>query len=114
MTPREIAEFVVRMAVENPQWGYTRIRGALSNPRTRDCPEHGEADPGRPRNRPGSQADPAKSLEDVLVGSLGRPGGRRSLRRYLVFFVIELKSRRVNIAGFTRSRGEWMEQGTGD
>ena len=31
MTPREIAEFVVRMAVENPQWGYTRIRGALSN-----------------------------------------------------------------------------------
>jgi len=31
MTPRELAEFVVRMAVENPRWGYTRIRGALAN-----------------------------------------------------------------------------------
>ena len=31
MTPRELAELVVRMARENPTWGYTRIRGALAN-----------------------------------------------------------------------------------
>ncbi len=31
MTRREVAKLVVRMAVENPTWGYTRIRGALSN-----------------------------------------------------------------------------------
>ena len=31
MTPCEIAELVVRMALENPRWGYTRIRGALAN-----------------------------------------------------------------------------------
>ncbi len=30
-TPREIAELVLRMAKENPRWGYTRIRGALAN-----------------------------------------------------------------------------------
>ena len=30
-TPQAIAELVVRMAVENPRWGYTRIRGALAN-----------------------------------------------------------------------------------
>ena len=30
-TGREIATLVVRMAVENPRWGYTRIRGALAN-----------------------------------------------------------------------------------
>ena len=29
-TPYEIAELVVRMALENPRWGYTRIRGALA------------------------------------------------------------------------------------
>jgi len=31
MTPQEVAELVVRMAGENPTWGYTRIRGALAN-----------------------------------------------------------------------------------
>ena len=31
MTPRAVAELVVRMAGENPTWGYTRIRGALAN-----------------------------------------------------------------------------------
>ena len=31
ITPREVADLVVRMAVEHPPWGYTRIRGALAN-----------------------------------------------------------------------------------
>ena len=31
MTRNEITALMVRMAVENPQWGYTRIREALSN-----------------------------------------------------------------------------------
>ena len=30
-TPREIVDLVVQMAVENPRWGYTRLRGALAN-----------------------------------------------------------------------------------
>ena len=31
MTRQDVAELVVRMAVDNPRWGYTRIRGSLSN-----------------------------------------------------------------------------------
>ncbi len=31
MTPHRLEELVVRMAVENPRWGYTRIRDALAN-----------------------------------------------------------------------------------
>ena len=31
MTPGAVAELVVRMADENPTWGYTRVRGALAN-----------------------------------------------------------------------------------
>ena len=30
-TPCQVAELVVRMALDNPTWGYTRIRGALAN-----------------------------------------------------------------------------------
>jgi hypothetical protein len=28
---REIAQLIVRMAQDNPRWGYTRIQGALAN-----------------------------------------------------------------------------------
>ena len=31
MTLREIADLVVQMAGQNPQWGYSRIQGALAN-----------------------------------------------------------------------------------
>jgi transposase len=30
-TMREIVELIVRMAKENPKWGYTRVQGALAN-----------------------------------------------------------------------------------
>ena len=79
MTPRAVTELVVRMAGENPTWGYTRIRGALANLRPQHRPEHRQADLARPRARPCSRAEPAHAVEDVPADALGRPGGRRSI-----------------------------------
>ena len=69
ITPREVADLVVRMAVENPPWGYTRIRGALANLRPRHRPEHGQADSARPRDRAGARAGPTNAVEGVLTGA---------------------------------------------
>ena len=121
MTRRDVAALVVRMAVENPQWGYTRIRGALSNlghaiARTtvkRILHDHGIAPaPERSRRIPWKtflQAHwaglAACDLFTVEVLTLA------GLRRYLVFFVIALQSRRVTIAGIhPQPYGAWMEQ----
>ena len=112
---------VVRMAVENPQWGYTRIRGALSNlgheiARTtvkRILHDHGiDPAPERSRRLPGKtflqahwEGLTASDLFTVEVLTLAGP------QRYLVFFVIALQSRRVTIAGIhPQPYGTWMEQ----
>ena len=121
MTPREVADLVVRMAVENPQWGYTRIRGALSNlgheiarnTVKRILQDHG-IDPAPER----TQRTPWKTFLqahwdglaacDLFTTEVLTLAG---LRRYLVFFVIELKTLHVTIAGIhPQPDGAWMEQ----
>ncbi len=104
MTPPDVAELVVRMAGENPTWGYTRIRGALSNlghdiarnTVKRILRDHGiDSAPERTRRTPWKaflqahwEGLAACDLFTVEVLTLA------GLRRYLVFFVIELKTRR--------------------
>ena len=121
MTRRDVAALVVRMAVENPQWGDTRIRGALSNlgheiarttvKRTRH--DHGiDPAPARSRRMPGKtflQAhwEGRTACDRFTVEVLTLAG----LQRDLVFFVIALQSRRVPIAGIPpQPYGAWMEQ----
>ena len=121
MPRRDMAARVVRMAVEHPQWGYTRIRGALSHlgheiARTtvkRIRHAHGiDPAPERSRRMPWKtflQA-PWEGLTacDLFTAEVLTLAG---LQRYLVFFVIELRSRRVPIAGIhPRPYGTWMEQ----
>ena len=121
MTRREVAELVVRMAVENPTWGYTRIRCALANlghaiarsTVQRILHDHGiEPAPERSQRTPWKtflQAhwDGLAACDLFTVEVLTVAG----LRRYLVFFVIELQSRRVAIAGIhPQPDGAWMEQ----
>ena len=109
------------MAEENPGWGYTRIRGALANlgheiarnTVKRILQEHG-IDPAPERRKRTNwetflkahwEGLAATDLFTVEVLTLA------GLRRYFVFFIIELKTRRVPIAGIHHQPyGEWMEQ----
>ena len=121
MTRRDVAARVVRMAVENPQWGYTRIRGALSNlgheiARTtvkRILHDHGiDPAPERSRRMPWktflqAHGEGLTACDRFTVEVLTLAG----LQRCLVFFVIALQSRRVPIAGIPPPPyGTWMEQ----
>ena len=89
MTPCEIAKLVVRMALDNPRWGYTRSR---RTPWKTFLQSHWE----------GLAAADLFTVEVLTLAGL---------RRYCVLLVIELGTRRVKIAGIHHQPyGEWMEQ----
>ena len=121
MPRRDVAALVVRLAVENPQWGYTRIRGALSHlgheiaraTVKRILHDHGiDPAPERSRRLPGktflqAHGEGLTACDLFTVEVLTLAG----LQRYLVFFVIALQSCRVTIAGIhPQPYGTWMEQ----
>jgi transposase InsO family protein len=118
-TAVNIEELVLLMAHDNPRWGYTRIRGALHNlgheiarnTIKRILLENG-FDPIRKRGM---------SWETFLKAHWGAIAAtdffsvevitRSGLIRYFVLFVIDLKTRRVDIAGILpRPNGEWIGQ----
>ena len=120
-TKKEIAELVVKMAMENQRWGYTRIRDALDNlghEISRDTVanilrDHGiEPAPERGRARLG------RIFSDGIGRSWQRPmfftvetWSMKGIVRYQVLFVIRLATREVHIAGITaEGDGSWMEQ----
>jgi putative transposase len=107
---REIRHLVVRMATENPRWGYTRIQGALKNVGHRvarstitvilaaeGIPPSGE----RPTSwRTFLQAHwPALVAADFFTTEVWTT---RGLVTVYTAFVIELESRRVRVVGSTR------------
>jgi len=107
----EIAELIVRLAKENPRWGYTRIRGALSNlghqvsrgtianvlreHGMEPAPERGERTPWRTFLTAQWETVAATDFFTVEVATV------RGLVTYYVLVVIELSSRKVHIAGIT-------------
>ncbi len=120
-TKEELVELVVTMANANPSWGYTRIRGALAhvghelgrNTIKRILQDHGiEPAPERRKRTPWKtflqahwEAIAAADFFTVEVLTL------HGMVRYFVFFVIELRTRRVEIAGITSdAEGQWMQQ----
>ena len=106
---KEIRQLVVRMAEENPTWGYTRIRGALKNIGHRV----GRSTIARILKAQGIPPVPARptSWETFLRAHWGAIAGAdffttevwtwRGLVTYYTVFVIELATRRVQIVGST-------------
>jgi putative transposase len=120
-TTRDIAALVVRFATENPTWGYTRIRGGLKgvghdvarNTIKSILKDHG-IEPAPQRGAKMSwktflaahwEGLAAADFFTVEVLTI------RGLVRYVVFFVMKLKTRTVEIAGITSEpEGTWMTQ----
>ena len=121
-TVAEIARLLVEMARLNTGWGYTRLRGALKNVGhavgrntiKRILKEQG-IEPAPLRRRQYSWATFIKahfsaiSAADFFTVEVQSWVG---LVRYHVFFVMNLASRRVEIAGISRCPdGPWMGAG---
>jgi putative transposase len=120
-TTPDIALLVVRIANENPRWGYTRIRGGLKhlghdiarNTIKAILKDHGiEPAPERQTKTPwktflAAQWDGLAAADFFTVEVLTMSG----LVRYTVLFVMRLKTRTVEIAGITsQPNGAWMTQ----
>ncbi|MCP4599089.1 MAG: transposase [Proteobacteria bacterium] len=115
-----IRDLIITMAFDNPGWGYTRIKGALRNldykvGRTtisRILTENGiEPAPARSNRMPWKTFLKAQwgaiAAADFFTIEALTPFG---LVRYYVLFVIDLKTRRVEIAGIVHQPyGEWMK-----
>jgi len=120
-TAQEIVDLVLRMARENPSWGYDRIQGALENLGHQVADQtvgnilraHG-IEPAPERKRKSTWKSFLQAHWDVLAAidfttvQVWTKGG---LVTFYLLFVMELKTRRVHSAGCTTSPYEaWMTQ----
>ncbi len=115
----EIQHLILEMASDNPRWGYTRIQGALANlgytvgrnTIKRILAENGIDPAGR---RPTSWGTFLKAHWGAIAATdffTIEAITWRGLVRYFVLFVIDLKTRRIEIAGIATSPdGAWMRQ----
>ena len=116
-----IAELTVRMARENPRWGYTRIQGALNNLGHRvgrttvaDILKRNGIDPAPERGKRTTWSQFLNAHWSVLAAAdffTVEVWAPRGLVTFYVFFLIELATRRIEIAGITPGPNEsWMVQ----
>jgi putative transposase len=115
--PAETRELILRLARENPRWGYPRIAGELAKLAISVSPatvarvlRRAGIDPAPRRGGPTwreflrAQASGMLACDFLCVDTLG-------LRTIYVLFFIELGTRRVHLAGITRNpSGGWVAQ----
>jgi len=119
--PNEVRELVIRLARDNIGWGYTKIRDALRGLKIEigrstvaNILQEAGIEPAPERNRKRTWKQFLRSHWETLyacdffaVETLGMFG----TVRIMVFFVIELRSRVVQIAGIRiNPDGAWMTQ----
>src|SRR5216683_1206817 len=114
---RRVRELVLRLARENPRWGYPRIAGELLKLGLRISPStvrrilpSASLKPAPRRSGPSwrdflrQQAAGILACDFFTVETI-------SLRRFYVLFFIELGNRRVHLAGCTTNpTGAWVTQ----
>ncbi len=108
---KRIRALILRMARENPGWGYCRIQGALKNLEHRVAEstvrnvikEHGILPaPQRPTSWRGFLKAHLGQVVATDFFTVEAWTGRSLSTLYVLFF-IDLKTRRINIAGMTRN-----------
>ncbi|MSO22251.1 MAG: hypothetical protein EXQ58_03130 [Acidobacteria bacterium] len=117
----EMENLVVRMAKENPSWGYDRIVGSMANLRHQLSDQTvgnilGRYDlpPAPKRKQTTTWKDFIRAHLDVLAGTdffTVEVVTLKGLITYYVLFFIHLESRKVCLAGMTAHPDEaWMKQ----
>ena len=121
LTKAEIEELVVRLARENPSWGYDRIAGAIHNPGHRisdqsigNILQRNDLGPSSERRRNTTWASFIRQHRDVLWASdffTTEIWTRWGLTTYYVLFFIQLRSRKIVLGGISQNPNErWMSQ----
>ena len=120
---QEIVDLTLRFARENPTWGYDRIRDALANVGYRICDStvrnilkaHG-IEPSGDRRRTGSWSEFLQAHWDTLAAidfTTCEVWSKNGLVTMYILVVMELKTRRVSVAGVTTNPNtEWITQVT--
>jgi GNAT superfamily N-acetyltransferase len=111
-TKDAIQQLVVRMATENRAWDYRRIQGTLANlghevgrGNIADILKDHGLEPAPERERKTTWKEFLLRQQDVIVAAdffTIEAWTRHGLTRFLVLFLIDLSTRRVEIAGVTR------------
>ena len=116
-TRKDIRDAVLRLARENPTWGYQRISGELAGtgihvpPSTvRDIPKRAALDPAPRRSGPSWSEFLKAQAEGIIACDLFHVN-TAFLKRIYVLFFIEHSTRTIHIIGATTNpTGAWVAQ----